>query len=112
MKPVNEHPDIRGMADLIINSYHPDKIILFGSHATGNATPESDVDMMVISDAEKALPRYKRGLDVRVKLATYPIRKDILFYTHDEFREWLDIPQSLAAVINSEGVVLYERETA
>ena len=31
----------------------PEKIILFGSHAKGNATPESDIDLLIIRETKK-----------------------------------------------------------
>ena len=40
--------DIQALADKIVHEFHPEKIILFGSHARGDATTDSDVDLMVI----------------------------------------------------------------
>ena len=36
------------MARLIVRRFDPDRIILFGSHARGQAGPDSDVDLLVI----------------------------------------------------------------
>ncbi|MDY0094072.1 MAG: nucleotidyltransferase domain-containing protein [Candidatus Vecturithrix sp.] len=47
---------------MIIPDYHPDKVILFGSWARGDGRPDNDIDILAISDQEKHLPRYKRGL--------------------------------------------------
>lgn len=33
----------------IVRVAHPEKIILFGSHAKGNPNPDSDVDLLVIA---------------------------------------------------------------
>jgi predicted nucleotidyltransferase len=41
---------IRRLADQIAGKFHPRRIILFGSHARGEATPDSDVDLMVVVD--------------------------------------------------------------
>ncbi|HLF73922.1 MAG TPA: nucleotidyltransferase domain-containing protein [Anaerolineales bacterium] len=32
----------------IVEKFHPQKIILFGSYARGNPRPESDVDLLVV----------------------------------------------------------------
>ena len=32
----------------IVQRFHPDKIILFGSYASGTPTPDSDVDLLVV----------------------------------------------------------------
>jgi predicted nucleotidyltransferase len=36
---------IRAVAKQIADTFHPDKIILFGSYAYGKPCPESDVDL-------------------------------------------------------------------
>jgi len=40
---------IREMADRIIERFHPERIILFGSHARGNAGADSDVDLFILA---------------------------------------------------------------
>lgn len=50
---------IQRITEIIINDYNPDKVILFGSRARGDDRPGSDIDILVISDQEKHLPRYK-----------------------------------------------------
>ena len=41
-------PIIEEMVRRIVERFHPERIILFGSHATGRAGPESDVDLLVV----------------------------------------------------------------
>ena len=36
----------------IRDSFHPEKIILFGSYATGEPTEESDVDLLIVADTD------------------------------------------------------------
>lgn len=43
---------IRKLCKRIAEAYHPEKIILFGSHAYGTPTPESDVDLLIVMDFE------------------------------------------------------------
>jgi predicted nucleotidyltransferase len=106
---MKDNPTIQSIADCIIREYHPDKIILFGSWARGDADQQSDVDLLVISDREAHLPRYKRGLDVRVQLSQFQVPKDILFYTHADVDRWHDVPNSFVHTVLREGQVLYER---
>jgi uncharacterized protein len=101
--------EISLITDLIVRLYRPDKIILFGSWARGDAGDQSDIDLLVISDREKHLPRYKRGLDVRLQLSQFMTPKDILFYTHEDVNRWRNVPQALINIILREGRVLYER---
>ncbi|WP_420640893.1 nucleotidyltransferase domain-containing protein [Candidatus Leptofilum sp.] len=106
---MKENPEIKLITDCIVREYQPDKIILFGSWARGNATNESDIDLLIISDREKNLPRYKRGLDIRILLSQFASPKDILFYTHDDVERWRDVPQTFVNTVLTEGRVLYER---
>ena len=104
----NQH-EINQIAECIVREYQPDKIILFGSWARGDADERSDIDLLVISDREKHLPRYKRGLDVRILLSQFQSPKDILFYTHADVERWRGVPQTLINTVLSEGQVLYEQ---
>jgi hypothetical protein len=36
------------MVERIVRQFKPDKIILFGSHARGDAGPDSDVDLLIV----------------------------------------------------------------
>ncbi len=106
---MQDSQEIKLMTECIVREYQPDKIILFGSRARGDAEEQSDVDLLVISDREKNLPRYKRGLDVRVLLSQFQLPKDILFYTHEDVERWRDVPQTFIHTVLNEGRVLYER---
>jgi predicted nucleotidyltransferase len=39
---------IEAMVQRLVEHFAPDQIILFGSHARGTATPDSDVDLLVV----------------------------------------------------------------
>ncbi|MCA9942780.1 MAG: nucleotidyltransferase domain-containing protein [Ardenticatenaceae bacterium] len=106
---MKDNPEIKLITDCIVREYQPDKIILFGSWARANANEDSDIDLLVISDREKNLPRYKRGLDIRLLLSQFPSPKDILFYTHDDVERWRGVPQTFINTVLTEGRVLYER---
>jgi predicted nucleotidyltransferase len=97
------------ITECIVREYQPDKIILFGSWARGDADKKSDIDLLVISDREESLPRYKRGLDVRLLLSQFQAPKDILFYTHKDVERWRDVPHTFVNTVLREGRVLYER---
>ncbi len=40
--------EIENISSRIIAKYRPEKVILFGSAALGKATPESDLDFLII----------------------------------------------------------------
>jgi predicted nucleotidyltransferase len=56
--------------------FQPQKIVLFGSHARGEANEHSDVDLLVVVDDE----RYQRDLDLAMRRALSDVRvpKDIV----------------------------------
>ena len=41
-------PVIRRMVRRLVKQFDPDQIILFGSHARGDAGPDSDIDLLVV----------------------------------------------------------------
>ena len=106
---MSKNKEIELIRDRIVQLYQPDKIILFGSRSRGHADKHSDIDLLVISDREKHLPRCKRGLDVRLQLTEFKTPKDILFYTHADVQRWKSVPQAFINTVLREGDVLYER---
>ena len=47
--------DIQRMARRIVRLFDPERVILFGSHARGEAGPDSDVDFLVTFPADKSI---------------------------------------------------------
>ena len=86
----------------------PDKIILFGSYANGNANNNSDLDILVIKDSDK--PRPERAAEIRKALFGFMIPMDILVYTNQEIKEALKNKYSFAYEAIKNGKVLYERK--
>jgi len=52
---------IREMVRRIAAQFHPDKIILFGSHTRGKAGPDSDVDILIVMPVEGLKRRKATG---------------------------------------------------
>ncbi|NLF38039.1 nucleotidyltransferase domain-containing protein [bacterium] len=100
--------DIQKLADTIAGAVKPEKIILFGSYRTGEATEESDVDLFVV--ARSKLPRGKRASHIRRLFRGAGIPMDILVYTPEEVAYWKDTPASLVAQVMAQGKVLYGRQ--
>jgi predicted nucleotidyltransferase len=47
-------PAVQEIIDRIVEGYDPERIIVFGSYARGDATPESDLDVLVIKDTPES----------------------------------------------------------
>ena len=85
------------------------KIILFGSFARGEETPDNDIDLCVLTPITD-----RRPLDISIdlRMAVRKLQKsplDLLTYNHERFAERAAQPRSFKNLINSEGITLYER---
>jgi len=98
---------LREMVDRIVAVAHPETVVLFGSHARGDAGAHSDVDFLVIQETD--LPRPKRSVPLYATLRDYPYSKDILVYTPEEVGAYRNLPNSFVMTALREGKVLYEK---
>lgn len=40
--------------EILVEQFEPERVILFGSYANGNPTPDSDIDLLVIKTIDKS----------------------------------------------------------
>lgn len=99
---------LQEMTRRIVDTVHPQKVILFGSRARGDARSNSDIDVLVVTDSTE--PRYKRAIPLYRALRGVPVPVDteILVYTPDEVEEWRNVRQAFVTTVVREGRVLYE----
>ena len=102
---------LQDIVDTIVREADPDQVILFGSHARGDAAADSDVDLVVIEAAPFGEGRDRRAEAVRLwrALAGFRVPKDILVYSRDEAEYWRHSLNHVLARALREGKVLYER---
>jgi len=84
------------------------QIFLFGSYARGEETPDSDIDLCVLTP-EKVNDRFETAGKFRRKIIdiqTMPL--DLLAFNHDEFYTYTDFRASFQYEIAKNGVLLYE----
>lgn len=86
--------------------YDPEKIILFGSLASGKVGPYSDIDLVVIK--KTSLPYFKRVQQL-VRLLDYNVGIDFFVYTPEEFEEASQVKLFFREEILKKGEVLYEK---
>jgi predicted nucleotidyltransferase len=101
-------PLITQMTDRIVTRFHPDRVILFGSHATGTATPDSDVDLLVVMPIEGS--KRQARLAIRAALHDIAVPKDVLVLTPEELGEQQAVMGTIARTAVREGRVLHARE--
>lgn len=96
---------IHDIKNRIVSSVNPEKIILFGSHAYGAPTEDSDLDLLIIMPTNE--PMHKRALPIKRILREFKIPKHIIVCTPEEVEKKKDISTSFISFIMKEGKVLY-----
>ncbi len=98
---------IEEMVRRIVDQFHPEKIILFGSHARGGAGPDSDVDLLVVMRVEGS--RRKKATEIDLSLSDRKIPLDLLLVTPEQFDREREMVGTVIRPAVHEGKVLYER---
>lgn len=91
----------------IVERFHPKRIMIFGSHARGEAGPDSDLDLFIEMDTLHRPPDRAIAISEGFGLRSWPL--DIVVYTPEEVRRLRNINGTLLSVIEKEGKVLYEQ---
>lgn len=91
----------------IVSELKPEKIILFGSYAYGNPTPDSDVDLLVIMDTKASYKERYLAVARLLRPRSFPV--DIIVKTPKEIEKALKTNSFFTKEIYTKGVVLYER---
>ncbi|MBI4430226.1 MAG: nucleotidyltransferase domain-containing protein [Candidatus Omnitrophica bacterium] len=95
------------MVKRIVEQFGPEKIILFGSHARGEAGPDSDVDLLVVMPVETS--KREKRIEIGVSLSDFGVPLDIVLSTPEEVKIRRKIPGTIERPALREGKVLYER---
>lgn len=103
------HPIISTLRNKIVEEYAPEKIILFGSYANGNASQESDVDLIIIKNGEENHFEKNRAVSKILRRSGVPL--DILVYSQAEWETRSAIPLNFEHHIANHSIVLYDRTT-
>ena len=98
---------INEIVNKIALGYKPDKIILFGSYATGNPNKDSDLDLLVVKNSN--LPRPQRTVQVRKMLYGVMVPIDLLVYTPKEIEKSKENKYSFVYEVLKTGKIIYER---
>jgi predicted nucleotidyltransferase len=88
-----------------LQDYHPQRVILFGSTARGDADADSDLDVLVVKDTEEP---FVHRLETMADLCPPGVHADILVYTPEELR--LMVPDNNPFILRAlaERKVVYE----
>lgn len=95
------------MVRRIVQLCDPEKIILFGSHATGHARAGSDVDLLVIT--RKGESKRQVAVELYRALRGAGVGKDIIVVRPEEFERYRNVIGTILYPAARDGKVLYER---
>ncbi len=90
----------------LVKEFKPEKIILFGSHAWGTPTADSDWDLMIVVNSSDAVPTRRAARAYRC-LNGLRIPVEIIVSTRAEIEQYQTVRSSLANRILADGQVLY-----
>ncbi len=93
----------------LVGEFRPETIYLFGSHAWGNPTSDSDMDLLVIVRNSRQKP-IQRIVRAQRSLRGVKAAVDVLVKTRKEFERYASVKASLEAQITREGKLLYGRK--
>ncbi len=89
---------------------HPEKVIVFGSYAHGEAGPDSDIDLIVVLDSDTMPTTYhdRRRNRLLVRRALDALNRDyaldVLVYTVPEWKRFQDAGSAFPREVANQGV--------
>src|SRR5215510_2502168 len=113
VRPVGFPPvakTLPGAIERIVAELKPEKIILFGSYAYGNPTPDSDVDLFVVVETDGKHKEMYRAVSKLLYPRQFPV--DIIIKTSKEVKDALKGGTDNGFFIREivkKGKVLYDR---
>ncbi len=99
---------IRKMVKRIVAQFQPERIILFGSHARGQANSDSDVDLLIVMPVSGS--KRKKAIEIGVALHDIPVAKDVIVVTPHDFEWRKEIVGTIERPASREGKLLYARK--
>ena len=100
--------EIQGLVAKIVDRFHPERVILFGSRAHGTARTDSDVDLLVVMHYEGRA--FRKALDI---LSALDFRKplDLILRTPEELTQRYEAGDPLIRDALNSGQTLYAKPT-
>ena len=100
-------PGIHKIVQQIVDRFHPQQVILFGSHAYGTPTADSDVDLLVVVQTEENPLHTAARISASVD---HPFPLDILVIRPQDLVVALQEKNIFETEMVNKGVILYEVE--
>jgi uncharacterized protein len=92
----------------VVDVAQPHKLILFGSHARKTQNPESDIDLLVITQGP--VHRGRLTEEIYMNLIGIGQAVDVVVITPEDVEKYKDNPYLVIYPALQEGIVVYEKE--
>lgn len=90
----------------VLTVTRPDKIILFGSAATGQMTKDSDIDLLIVGPPPAN--RHEASVQIRDAIGNIKLPVDVILIATERFESTKDVMGGIAYPAHRYGRVLYE----
>lgn len=99
---------IKKITQQIAKQFDPEKIILFGSHAWGIPTKDSDVDLCILKNTDNTR-HLAEMIDGSLFPRPFPI--DVIVYTKEQMQRRQRLGDHFIAKILTDGKLLYDKHS-
>ena len=102
--------DIEKLIELILQVLSPEKIILFGSYATGKYKEESDIDLMILLNKKiDRKEKQKKMYELRTLFFDYGFVVNLILNSVTHFNDYKNYIGSINYSVNKYGKELWAR---
>jgi len=105
-RQILEDAVLSAVVQRLVEAYKPLRVYLFGSHARGEAGPDSDYDILLVVPDESP-PENKQSRLAYQVLWDVGTAADVLVMTRKYFEDRLHLRASLPGTVVTEGKLLY-----
>ena len=104
--------EIQKVVNTIVKIAKPEKIMLFGSYASGKPDDGSDLDFLIIMDKARFQEHSRKEWDWLIRMGVYNqgIPVDLILRTKEDVEKWKDVPGTIIYTTFITGRVIYERK--
>lgn len=103
---LDHDPKLAELVRRLVETHGPSRLYLFGSRGRGEATPDSDYDLLMVFDTLET-PAYRVAQEAHGLVWGLGISADILVWSSAEFDRRLHLNASLPSTVVRDGLLLH-----